>query len=118
MPTEIKRGDIFWVDFSPARGSEQKGQRPALVIQNDIGNKVSSTIIIAACSTSYTGQPYPFQVVIKAKESGLSKDTVVDLGQILTIDKSRLINKSGSISKNKMAEVDKAIAVSLGLTEF
>ena len=114
MPLEIERGDICWVDWEPARGSEQKGKRPALVIQNNTGNKFGATTIVAACSTKYT-QPYPFQVQSKTQESGLPDDCIVDLAQLITVDKSRLIKKCGKLSTAKMAEINKAIAVSLGL---
>lgn len=114
MLSEVERGEIYWVNWEPARGSEQKGQRPALVIQNDIGNKFSSTTIVATCSTKFT-KPYPFQVLVEAQDSGLPTDCIIDLGQIVTIDKSRLVRKCGKLSKEKMHEVNKALEVSLGL---
>ena len=114
MSVAIERGDIYWVDWEPARGCEQKGKRPALVIQNNTGNKFGATTIVAACSTKFT-QPYPFQVQVKTLESGLPDDCIVDLAQLITIDKSRLIKKCGKLSTDKMAEINKAIEVSLGL---
>ncbi len=114
MPREIKRGEIYWVDWNPSRGSEQSGLRPALVIQNDIGNRYSRTTIVAALTTA--GEKlYPFLVKVTAKESGLSKDSTVNLAVILTIDKTRLTDKCGELGETKMAEVDMAIKASLGL---
>ena len=114
MTDEVKRGEIYWVDWNPARGSEQAGIRPALIIQNDIGNKYSPTTIVASCSTALE-KPYPFLVSITAKESGLYEGSQVNLSALLTIDKSRLGDKCGALSKKKMTEVDKAIKISLAL---
>ncbi|HBK69848.1 MAG TPA: PemK family transcriptional regulator [Firmicutes bacterium] len=111
----IKRGEIYMVDFNPARGSEQAGLRPGLVIQNDIGNRFSPTTIIASITTA--DRTYPFTVHLKAKEGGLSRDSIVNLSQILTVDKERLKNKLGSLSAKRMKEVDQALLVSLGLDE-
>ncbi|MCK4362577.1 MAG: type II toxin-antitoxin system PemK/MazF family toxin [Dehalococcoidia bacterium] len=110
----IKRGEIYWVDWSPGRGREQSGLRPALVIQNDIGNQYSPNTIIAAITTVPV-KPYPVIVMITASESGLPKDSSIDLGTIMTIDQTRLGDKCGEISPAKMAEVDNAIKKSLGL---
>ena len=114
MPKEIKRGEIYWVDWNPGRGSEQTGKRPALVIQNDIGNKYGPTTIVAACSTAIK-KPYPFIVPISKKESGLPKDCSVNLATIMTVDSSRLIERAGELSLRKMAEVDEAIKRSLSI---
>jgi len=114
MPREIKRGEIYRVDWSPGRGSEQSGLRPALVIQNDVGNKFSPNTIVAAITTA-SGKPYPFMVRITASESGLPLDSMIDLAIILTIDQTRLRDKCGELSQTKMAEVDEAIKTSLAL---
>lgn len=114
MSKEIKRGEIYWVDWSPGRGSEQSGVRPALVIQNDIGNRFSSTIIVASIST-VPERPYPFLIRFTVAESGLGQDSAVNLSQILTIDKMCLGDKCGELSPTKMAEVDEAIKTSLAL---
>ena len=114
MSRDIKRGEIYWVDWNPSRGSEQSGLRPALVIQNDIGNKYSPTTIVAAVTTALE-KPYPFLVRIKAKESGLPRDSTINLAVILTIDKTRLREKCGALSEAKMTEVNKAIKASLGM---
>jgi mRNA interferase MazF len=110
----VKRGDIYWVDWGKGKGSEQAGRRPALVIQNDIGNAVSPNIIIASLTTA-PNKLYPFLVVFTAKESGLDKGGAVDLASIVTISKTRLIEKCGELNARKMAEVDIALKVSLGL---
>ena len=114
MPRETKRGKIYWVDWSPRRGSEQSGRRPALVIQNDVGNKFSPTTIVAAITTAIE-KPYPFMVKITASESGLPRDSMINLAAILTIDKTRLHDECGELSQAKMTEVDKGIKASLAL---
>jgi mRNA interferase MazF len=114
MSNEIRRGEIYWVDWTPSRGSEESGRRPSLIIQNDIGNKYSPTTIVAALTTAVE-KPYPFMVRITAEESGLKKDSSVNLGAILTVDRTRLVSKCGTLRNRKMAEVDTAIKASLGL---
>lgn len=114
MPADIKRGEIYWIDWHPSRGSEQSGLRPALVVQNDIGNKFSSTTIVAALTTAVE-KAYPFLVKITAKESGLPKNSTVNLAVILTIDKTRLSDKCGKLNDDKMSEVNEAIKASLEL---
>jgi len=114
MPKGVRRGEIYWVDWTPSRGSEQSGRRPSLVIQNDIGNRFSPTTILAALTTA-AERPYPFMVRVTANESGLKKDGTINLGAIMTIDKERLISKCGTLMEGKMAEVDVAIKASLGL---
>jgi len=111
----IKRGEIYLVDWSPGRGSEQTGLRPALVLQNDTGNKYSTTTIVAAITTA-SGKTYPFQVRLEPEECGLSKPSTVLLEQILTVSKERLVKKVGQISPEKMYEVERAIHNSLGLS--
>src|SRR4030042_82644 len=103
MAREIKRGEIYWVNWNPARGSEQSGLRPALVIQNDTGNLYSPTTIVAALTTAIN-KPYPFTVKVTAKESGLPKDSTINLAVIMTIDKTRLYDKCGELSEAKIAE--------------
>ncbi len=113
MPTDIKRGEIYWVEWSPGRGSEQVGMRPALVIQNDTGNKFSPTTIVAALTTF--DKSYPFLVKVSPEESSIPKESRVNLSAILTLDKARLVSKCGELGKHKMAEVNDAIKISLGL---
>ncbi len=112
---EVKRGDIVLVDLDPTKGSEQGKTRPAVVIQNDIGNKYSPTTIIAPLTSSY-GKVYPVNVEIKNGEDGVKKGSVVLLNQIVTVDiKARIIKILGHLSEDKMKKVDKAIEISLGL---
>ena len=110
----IRRGEIYYLNFGPARGSEQAGRRPALVIQNDIGNEFASTTIVAAL-TSRRRDAYPFHVHVSAKESGLSGGSTVLLEQILTVTQERLGRRIGWLSLDRMAEVDEALRYSLGL---
>ncbi|MEW6425242.1 MAG: type II toxin-antitoxin system PemK/MazF family toxin [Bacillota bacterium] len=112
--SEVRRGDVFLVDFNPARGSEQAGYRPAVIVQNDVGNRYSPTVIIAAVTTA-GGKTYPFLVRLKAGEGGLERESTVNAAQILTIDKSRLVKKLGSLSAEKISEVNRALKVSLDL---
>lgn len=108
-----KRSEVWLVNFNPGRGSEQKGIRPAIILQNDIGNQYAATTIIAAITT--TIKIYPVTVFLKAKSAGLSKNSMINLAQILTVDKSRLQKKLGQLTGKQMAEVDKALCISLGL---
>ena len=114
MAKEVKRGEIYWVNWNPRRGSEQSGVRPALVVQNDIGNRTSPMTIVAALTTAIE-RPFPFLVRVTKEESGLPKDSSVNLAVILTIDKSRLGDKCGELSVEKMVEVDNATRASLAL---
>jgi mRNA interferase MazF len=114
MEREIKRGDIYWVDWSPGRGSEQSGIRPGVVIQNDMGNKFSPTTIIAACSTANI-KTYPFTVSVTKQDCGLPKECVINCSAILTVDKTCLGDKCGRLNEIKMAQIDEAIKRSLGL---
>ena len=111
----VKRGDIFYADLSPVVGSEQGGTRPVLIIQNDTGNRHSPTVIAAAI-TSQTGKArLPTHIDIAGGRVGLSKDSLVLLEQVRTIDKRRLREHMGHLSDTQMAQVDNAIAVSFGL---
>jgi mRNA interferase MazF len=110
----VKRGEIYWVDWGRGKGSEQAGTRPALIIQNDTGNEVSPNTIVASLTTA-PNKPYPFLVFFTSKESGLDKNSAVDLASIMTITQTRLGEKCGELSARKMEEVNIAIAVSLGL---
>jgi mRNA interferase MazF len=111
---EVQRGDVWWVDFNPVRGSEQGGIRPSLVLQNDIGNRASSTTIVAAI-TSQHRRAYPFQVEIGPEESGLDLPSLILLEQLRTIDKSRLIRRAGHLPPERMLAVERAIKRSLGM---
>lgn len=109
-----QRGEIFWVNWEKGKGSEQSGTGPSLIIQNDIGNELSPNVIVASITTA-PNKSYPFLVHVTSKESGLDRDSEVDLGSIVTISKTRLGDKCGQLSEKKMAEVDEAICVSLGI---
>ena len=115
MAEICERGEIYLVNWDPGRGSEQSGKRPALVIQNDTGNRYSPTTIVAACTTVPV-RPYPFIVQITAQESGTDRDSSINLAQIMTVDKRRLEVRLGRLSKDKMREVDAALKNSLGIT--
>lgn len=112
---EIKRGDIVLVDLDPVIGSEQGETRPALVIQNDVGNKYGPTTIVAPITTKVFSKEYPTNVEISAEESKLGKDSTILLNQIRTIDKKRMIKKYSNLSENIMRRVDRAIKVSLAI---
>jgi len=113
---QVKRGQIYWVNWEPSRGSEQNGRKPALIIQNDIANKFSPTTIVTTI-TAADLKAYPFIVNISMQESGLPKDSKINLSAILTIDKTRLEDRCGELSNQKMLEVDEAIKKSLALDE-
>ena len=112
--SQIRRGDIYAVDFEPVKGSEQGKVRPALVIQNDIGNRYSPTIIVAAI-TSGNQSRFDVNVEIKAPEGGLINDSIILLNQICTIDRARLGRHWGRVSLQTMNRVEEAIKISLGL---
>lgn len=111
----IKRGDIFYADLSPVVGSEQGGLRPVLIIQNDIGNKYSPTVIAAAITSRMSKTRLPTHIDVYAEKVGLAKNSVILLEQIRTLDKRRLKEKMGHLDDNMMNEVNTAIAVSFGL---
>lgn len=111
----IRRGEIYLVQVDPTIGSEINKTRPALIIQNDVGNQYSPLTIVAPITSQGLRKVYPTEVLMASKESGLSKDSKVLLSQIRTIDKSRLIKKMGTLSSRKMNQVDQAIRISLDL---
>ena len=114
----VKRGDIYYADLSPVVGSEQGGIRPVLVIQNDIGNKYSPTVIAAAITSQINKAKMPTHIELAAKDYGLNKDSVILLEQIRTIDKRRLREKIGRIDDGLMASVNYALSISFGLGGF
>ena len=115
MITNIKRGDIFYADLSPVVGSEQGGLRPVLIIQNDIGNRYSPTVIAAAITSRMGKNRLPTHIDIHADRVGLAKDSVVLLEQVRTLDKRRLKEKMGHLDDKTMQIVNSAIAVSFGI---
>ena len=111
----VKRGDIYYADLSPVVGSEQGGLRPVLIIQNDVGNRYSPTVIAAAITSRMGKNRLPTHIDIHADKVGLAKDSVVLLEQIRTLDKRRLKEKMGHLDDGMMSAVNTAIAVSFGL---
>ena len=111
----IKRGDIFYADLSPVVGSEQGGLRPVLIVQNDVGNKYSPTVIAAAITSQQTKSKLPTHIKINASGCGLAKDSIVLLEQVRTIDKQRLKEKMGTLDYQAMNGINKALSVSFGL---
>ncbi|HBM76325.1 MAG TPA: PemK family transcriptional regulator [Clostridiaceae bacterium] len=118
MTMAVKRGDIFYADLSPVIGSEQGGIRPVLVVQNDIGNKYSPTVIIAAITSQINKAKLPTHIEISSAEYGLNKDSVILLEQIRTIDKRRLKEKIGHISDELMEKVNEGLNISFSLKDI
>ena len=113
----VKRGDIYYADLSPVVGSEQGGTRPVLIIQNDVGNKFSPTVIAAAITSKTDKSKLPTHIDVYAEHYGLARDSVILLEQIRTIDKKRLKEKMGHLDDDVMNRVNNAITVSFGLDE-
>ena len=111
----VRRGDIYYADLSPVVGSEQGGMRPVLIVQNDTGNKHSPTVIAAAITSQVGKARLPTHIELSGQSCGLSRDSVILLEQIRTIDKSRLKERMGRLDEPLMNEVDSAIALSFGL---
>lgn len=111
----IKRGEIYYADLSPVIGSEQGGVRPVLIVQNDVGNKYSPTVIAAAITSQRDKTNLPTHIKVQAEGCGLAKDSIVLLEQVRTLDKRRLKEKMGSLDINSMDMVDRALSVSFGL---
>ena len=111
----VKRGEIYYADLSPVVGSEQGGVRPVLIVQNDVGNKYSPTIIAAAITSQINKAKLPTHIEISAEEYGLTRDSVILLEQIRTIDKQRLRERIGRLDDELMTTVNEAIGVSFGL---
>ncbi len=113
----IRRGDIYYADLSPVVGSEQGGLRPVLIVQNDVGNRYSPTVIAAAITSKMTKAKLPTHIDVFASRVGLTKDSVILLEQIRTLDKRRLKEKMGHLDDELMAKVNTAISVSFGLAQ-
>lgn len=114
----VKRGDVYFADLSPVVGSEQGGTRPVLIIQNDIGNRFSPTVIVAAITAQIQKAKLPTHVEINAKKYGFERDSVILLEQIRTIDKQRLTDKITHLDEAMMQKVQDSLQISLGLVEF
>ena len=111
----VRRGEIYYADLSPVIGSEQGGMRPVLIVQNDVGNKHSPTVIAAAITSQIGKARLPTHIELEAKSVGLTRDSVILLEQIRTLDKSRLRERMGRLDEGTMNAVDNALAVSFGL---
>ena len=111
----VRRGEIYYADLSPVVGSEQGGVRPVLIVQNDVGNRFSPTVIAAAITSQHDKADLPTHIEVDAQGSGLVKDSVILLEQVRTLDKKRLREKMGHVEERVMEKVDLAIAVSFGL---
>ena len=113
----VKRGDIYYADLSPVVGSEQGGMRPVLIIQNDVGNRYSPTVIAAAITSRMGKTKLPTHIDVYADKVGLTKDSVILLEQVRTLDKKRLGEKMGHLDDAVMNEVNNAISISFGLSQ-
>jgi mRNA interferase MazF len=114
-----RRGDLYLVEFDPARGHEIQKTRPALIIQNDIGNQYSQVTIVAAITSRLSPTPYPVEVVVAAsKGNGLSVPSAIQLGQIRSVDRERLVKRLGALDTAAMRKVDRALKISLGLVDL
>ena len=111
----VKRGDIYYADLSPVIGSEQGGIRPVLIVQNDVGNKYSPTVIAAAITSQKYKNPLPTHIQVNADGCGLAKDSIVLLEQVRTIDKKRLREHMGTLDSAEMNRINQALSVSFGL---
>ncbi|MGH2783281.1 MAG: type II toxin-antitoxin system PemK/MazF family toxin [Thermoleophilaceae bacterium] len=111
---QVRRGEIYWVDFHPARGSEQTGRRPALVVQNDIGNRLSRLTVVVALTTRIL-EPLPPQQALVPASSGLPRDSSAKCDQLVTVDKTRLLDRAGAADAATMRAVDDALRFSLAL---
>ena len=111
----VKRGDIYYADLSPVVGSEQGGIRPVLIVQNDVGNKYSPTVIAAAITSQKYQTSLPTHISVNGGGCGLAKDSIVLLEQVRTIDKTRLKEHMGTLDNNEMHKINKALSVSFGL---
>ena len=114
----VKRGDIVYADLSPVIGSEQGGVRPVLIVQNDIGNKYSPTVIVAAITSQINKAKLPTHVELDGKQYGLTKDSVVLLEQVRTIDRKRIKEKIGRISDPLMSQINEGLKVSVGIVDI
>ncbi|HCA71514.1 MAG TPA: PemK family transcriptional regulator [Ruminococcaceae bacterium] len=114
---QVKRGDIFYADLSPVIGSEQGGVRPVLIVQNDVGNRFSPTVIAAAITSQRGKTELPTHIHLNAADTGLSRDSIVLLEQVRTLDKHRLREYMGRLDDGDMTKVDRALSVSFGLIE-
>ena len=114
-PPDYKRGDVWLAALDPVVGSEQGKTRPVLIIQNDVANQYSPVVIVAAITPSIGAKEYPTEVIVRAPEGGLTRDSTILLNQIRTIDKRRLVDYWGRLKPSTMERVDIALKISVGL---
>lgn len=113
----VHRGDIFYADLSPVIGSEQGGIRPVLIVQNDVGNRFSPTVIAAAITSQKDKTKLPTHIQLHSSQSGLAKESIVLLEQIRTLDKRRLKECMGRLDDDSMHRIDQALSISFGLRD-
>jgi mRNA interferase MazF len=111
----LRRGEVYWLDFDPATGHEMSGPHPCVVVQNDVGNQHSALTIVVAVTTNLRVASLPVGVLVKAGEAGLTQDSVIHCGHVYTVDQARIQKKIGELTAARLAEVDRALAISLGL---
>jgi mRNA interferase MazF len=111
----VKRGDIYYADLSPVIGSEQGGVRPVLIVQNDVGNRYSPTVIAAAITSQKEKAKLPTHIEVRAEDCGLARNSIVLLEQIRTIDKRRLKERMGKLDSGSMNQINRALSISFGL---
>ncbi|MBI3970150.1 MAG: type II toxin-antitoxin system PemK/MazF family toxin [Chloroflexi bacterium] len=119
----IRRGEIYWINWDPARGSEQAGRRPGLIVSNDIANEHAPIVVVATMTTRRPSRPYPFVVEVSAAQTGLSRDGTINCLQLLTVDKGRLLppmggqalRPAGRVPGSQMVDVDRALKAALAL---
>ena len=114
---EINRGEVYYADLSPVIGCEQGGTRPVVIVQNNIGNRHSPTVIAAAITSKQDKTSLPTHIPVKGESCGLAKDSVVLLEQIRTIDKQRLRERTGCLTKEDIKKMNNALNISFGLNE-
>jgi mRNA interferase MazF len=120
----IRRGEVYWVDWEPARGSEPAGRRPGLVVSNDLANDHAPVVVLAAMTTRRPSRPFPFVVEVSAAETGLARDSTINCLQLMTVDKRRLLGPTerqpaapaGRVPVRRMPDVDRALKAALALT--
>ncbi len=115
-PSFPRRGEVYWLNFDPATGHEMSGRHPCVVVQNDVGNQHSALTIVVAVTSNLRAASLPIGVLLEAGDAGLVKESVVHCGHVYSVDGARLGQCVGELTSEKMAEVDKALARSLGLT--
>ena len=110
-----RRGEVYWLDFAPATGQEMTGRHPCVIVQNDVGNQHSALTMVVAVTSNLRVAALPVGVLLRAGEAGLTRDCVAHCGHVYTVDKQRLAQRLGRVTSARLAEIDRALACSLGL---